>query len=37
MNQRELEFITDRLDIIIELLEETIEAVEKIALRAEDE
>ena len=37
MKQRELEFITDRLDIIIELLEETIEAVEKIALKVEDE
>ena len=36
MNQRELEFITDRLDIIIELLEETIVAVEKIVLNEND-
>ena len=36
MNDRELEFITDRLDIIIELLEETIEAVEKIVLNEND-
>ena len=36
MRQKDLEFITDRLDIIIELLEETVVAVEKIVLE-EDE
>ena len=36
MRQKDLEFITDRLDIIIELLEEVVVAVEKIVLE-EDE
>ncbi len=36
MKNKDLEFITDRLDVIIELLEETVLAVEKIVLE-EDE
>ena len=32
MKNKDLEFITDRLDVIIELLEETVLAVEKIVL-----
>ena len=37
MRQKDLDAITERFDLIIELLEEAVEALEKIVLEKEDE
>jgi len=36
MRQKDLDFITERFDVIIELLEEAVEALEKIVLEEEE-